>query len=126
VSAGVSETRTLPPGVTEKDVVWFTCGDCSSLALEINRLTGWPIHSFLTEGSPDLHVFVVPHEGWRLDIRGLSLAREHDEHWSCAEHRELADQEFMDIWSADSVQDAHERAKEVAPLLVAHASSTLA
>jgi len=123
-----SVATTTDTGITDQDVVWFTCGDCHTLALEINRLTGWPIHSFLAEGRPDLHAFVVPREGWRLDVNGLAPAQEHNQRWECAEHRLYSDDEFMDIWANDGVgvNDALERAREIAPLLIAQARDALA
>jgi len=125
---GVAVGHQLLTEITVRDVTWFTCGDCHTLALEINRLTGWPIHCFLVNSRPDLHAFIVPREGWRLDIKGLFPAREYDAQWQCAEHRSFSDEEFMDIWANDGVGvgEAFERAQEIASLLVAQARDTLA
>ena len=125
----VSTIDTEQTEITERDGVWFTTGDCPILAMYINDLTGWPIHCFFADDIPSQHAFIVPREGWRLDVNGLSPAEKHNQRWECAEHRELADQELKDVLRraahSGGLSDAHRRAREIAPLLVAQARDAL-
>ena len=115
------------PEITREDVATFTNGGCHILADEISKLSGWPIHCFLdAEGSPDWHAFIVPRNGWRLDVEGLQLEHEHNARWAeyvsetDCEHSEFPYEEIVDVWGSVAEDDSTvSRAREVALLLLA-------
>src|SRR4051812_34273463 len=68
--------------ITERDVQWFTEGDCHYLARAINRRTGWPMAAFRDEeGWPDLHAFALMPNGRVLDVYGPQTKQEAKRRW---------------------------------------------
>jgi len=126
------EVETPLKEVSADDITLFTTGGCHILAREIEKIAGWPIHCFLESSGwhdPCHHAFVVPREGWRLDIEGCSQDHMHDRRWggwNGIEHEEFAYQEIVDAWNSplNARDEAHavSRALELAPLLVALAT----
>ena len=113
--------------VTEDDVELFTCGNCMELACELHKITGWPIHSFVAEnGSETKHFFIVPREGWRLDVEGFSTSEEHDQRWRMqpGSHKEFSYEQILAMWGDEMNVEigAVERAAEIAPLVASYAA----
>jgi hypothetical protein len=120
--------RATKAQITEDDIYVFSNGACHVLAREISALTSWPIHCFLDwNEEAEKHAFVVPLPGWRLDVRGLSLAYDHDKLWSWEpfSHSSFPYEHIVECWGARrgdwvAEQEAHaRRAREIAPLLIA-------
>jgi len=117
-----------PHEVTDEDIYTFSNGACHVLAREISALTGWPIHCFLDwREEAEKHAFVVPLPGWRLDVRGLSLAYDHDKLWSWEpfSHSSFSYEHIVECWgsrrpgwTAEQESHAH-RARQIAPVLIA-------
>ena len=110
------------PEITGKDTILFTQGACHVLANEVHKLTGWPIYCFVEHDDPDHHAFVVPRRGWRLDVKGLTTAQEHSQHWGYRAdrgQRKFTYEEILNVWGTVSAEEyAIKRAQEIAPLLV--------
>ena len=76
----------LPSDGSINDEVFeaFTTGHCHSLALALNKLTGWPIYGagapWDTEDSP-AHVFVKHPSGRFVDITGFMDANKEGSRW---------------------------------------------
>ena len=114
---------------TEDYVDMFTSGSCHVLANKIHKLTDWPIHCFLGEdGEADIHAFVVPCPGWRLDVDGL---REDEDHnlWlgldPNRDHRSFSYEEIVDAGWVEPGELQTECAEEIAPLLITIARTNL-
>src|ERR1035437_9022766 len=90
-------------------------------------MIGWPIHSFVAEnGSETKHFFIVPREGWRLDVEGFSTSEEHDQRWRMqpGSHKEFSYEQILAMWGDEMNVEigAVERAAEIAPLVASYRS----
>lgn len=104
------------------DIRRFTEGDCHIFAYALNRITGWPVHTFVTEcGTPDLHAFCVTPDGQAADIEGLHSISDFKAKWHC---QTIADQgKFIEdeFWGRIVYLGAYSRvrARRLAPLVKA-------
>lgn len=73
--------------IIERDVTWYTEGDCWLLMKRLHRLTGWPCYSFaVTEDDcveATTHGFVQRPDFLFLDVEGLWCRQEMlERYWS--------------------------------------------
>lgn len=82
------------------DRVRFTEGDCHFLAREINRRTGWPMFTFVSEYGPDLHAFVMRPDGKVLDVEGLQDCKQFRAKWDDKNLYEIGPQTWKSLKAA--------------------------
>ena len=111
--------------ITEKDIDRFTTGDCHILAWAINRMTGWPIYTFLENGKyPDLHAFIVTPDGQALDVKGYRSLKSLKKEWRCKKIGKIDWRNLLDSWGGPCYgSHSRKRAKKIAAYLIASNSS---
>lgn len=97
------------------DIKRFTEGDCYVLALEINKLTGWPVVDI-----GQVHAVVKTPCNNYLDIEGLHTKEEVSSKWGLDDFYEFdpnSEEEYFKIWGSH-FKNSQEIAEKIALKLV--------
>lgn len=82
--------------ITYADRDHFTSGECHSLAIQLHRMTGWPIAVVHL----DWHAFVIPAPRLALDADGISTSRKVSIDWGGGRSRRVTEGYFVEHgWS---------------------------
>lgn len=89
-SFGQKITLVLKAGKIDNQAkIVFSNGQCHSLALAVNKLTGWPIFGISDDEGDFIHIITSSPKGY-LDIGGLNAVERYGKRWHIAEVQELA------------------------------------